>query len=132
MNESRADRRAIDRRVGADLNVILDYDRADLWCFGQRTLIRHEPEAVRSDHSAIMNRYPMTDNHILSNRYVTVADKVVADLRAGINCYLRVNHGALADPHPRLYHGEFTHRAALPKCRISRDIGNAHNSTLRP
>ena len=63
-----ADRRPIDRRVGADLDIVLDHDRRglrDLFVRAVRT--RREAVAVAADHGAVLDDHARADGAALAD-----------------------------------------------------------------
>ena len=78
-----ADRRAIDRRVGADLDVVFDHDVGVLRNLQVRAvLLPREAEPVAADDDAVVQRHAIADDDALANRDLRVDDAVVADPRA--------------------------------------------------
>ena len=64
-----ADRRAIDRRVRADLDVVFDHDVAVLRDLEVRAvLLPREAEAVAADDDAVVQRHAVADDDALANR----------------------------------------------------------------
>ena len=100
-NPRLADRRPIDRRIGADLHVVFDHDAADL-----RNLVvgavgaPREPEPVAPDDRAVLQDDAVADDDALADRDTRVHDAVVADDRAGADRDVRVDDRAGADAAP--------------------------------
>ena len=99
-----ADRRSIDRRVRADLDVVFDDDVGELRNLQMLSVrIFREPEPVAADDGAVEHDNAIAELHALANRYVSMEDAVVADNRAGTDYRVRIddrpgaNSGAFAD-----------------------------------
>ena len=74
-----AGRGAVDRGVGADLDVVLDHHAADLRDLAVAAAVRRETEAVVADHGAGVDDDPIADLGLLADDHVRVEDAVGAD-----------------------------------------------------
>src|SRR5688572_27191473 len=62
------DRAAIDRRVGADFDVVADHDAADLRYFLPLAVVGREAETVRADHGSRVHDATRADAHSVKQR----------------------------------------------------------------
>ena len=89
---------AIDRRVGADFDIVLDDHAADL-----RNLVvgpvglTGEAEPVAADHGAVLDDDPVADRHALAHGDAGVDDAVVPDHGLVTNGDVRMEDRARAD-----------------------------------
>ena len=75
-----ADRRPIDRRVGADLDVVLDDDVGALRNLQVRAVgLPREPEPFAAEHRAVLHDDPVADDDAVANRDLRADDAVLAD-----------------------------------------------------
>src|SRR5947207_1906611 len=74
-----AERGAVDRRSGADLDVVLDPDNADLRDLVVLTLVRSKAIAVRANDDATVNDATITNPGAVVDDGVRIDDAVVAD-----------------------------------------------------
>src|SRR5215207_3706991 len=81
----------VDRRVGANLDVVTDYDAADLRNLLPGATIRRKTEAVGADHGTRMQDATRTDSHAIEQRNSR------ADSSASAYRNVRAQHGARAD-----------------------------------
>src|SRR4249919_2011431 len=64
--------RAIDCRVCADLDVVVDLNNSKLLDFLVAAIDHFETKSVRSDHSAAVNDYARADPASLANRHMRI------------------------------------------------------------
>ena len=75
-----AQRRSVDRGIGADLDIVLDDHAAHLWNFLLTAVgSSREAVAIGPDHGAVLDDHPIPDRHILSDRDLRSNDAVLAD-----------------------------------------------------
>src|SRR5688572_25537447 len=78
------DRRAIDRRIRPDLDVVFDHDGRALGDLAMRAVpAGDEPETVAADDGAVLHDHTLADRAALAHRYARVKNTVVADRCAG-------------------------------------------------
>src|SRR5947208_17077885 len=81
--------RAVDRRIGADLDVIVDLHDPDLRDFLVPARGHFESKTIRADDGPAVNNDPITDRAPLANRNVWINetpspdDAVVSDVAVG-------------------------------------------------
>ena len=103
LNPGAAKTRAIDRRVGADLDVVVDLDDANLWHFFVPAGGHFEAEAVRADDRAAVNDDAIADPDPLPNRDVGINQAAGADDRLVTDITVRAEAGAVANPRARFH-----------------------------
>ena len=87
-NPSATERAAIDSRVGAQLDVVFDDDRADLRKFVVTHVSAHISKTVSANDNSGMQNHAVTDHHAILNEnirmnYAVRADRhLIADFRA--------------------------------------------------
>ena len=117
-----ADRRAIDRRVGADLHVVFDDDVGVLRNLEMRAVgLLGEAEAVAADDGAVLDDDAVADDDALANRHVRVHDAVVADPRAGADGDVRIDDRPRADRRARADGDERADRHVRADRGVARD-----------
>ena len=90
----------IDRRVGADLHIVIDLDDADLRHFLVSARGHFKTEAVRADHGATVNNDAFADPGAFTNRDVGIDQGPRADRRLVPNIAVRTDPRARANLHP--------------------------------
>src|SRR5262249_28325062 len=73
------ERAAVDRRAGADLDVVLEFDRTELRNLLMLAGVEPIAEAVRPDHGVGVNEDAMTDNRPVIQHRVRVDDDIIAE-----------------------------------------------------
>jgi hypothetical protein len=111
-----ADCRAIDRRVGAQLDVVFDDDAGDLRDLLVRAVATaHEAIAVAADHDAILDHDAIANDDAFANRRVGVNDAVTADARARADRDVGKDDGAIANRRALTDRDEGADRDVLPE-----------------
>ena len=116
-----AEHRAIDRRVGADLHVVLDEDPAHLRDLAVRLPVECVAEAVGPDHRARMDDDPPAELDAGAEHHARVEHRVLADLGARPDERERVHAHAGAQDRARLDHGQRADRGGRVDPRVRRD-----------
>jgi hypothetical protein len=106
------ERRAVDRSVGADLDVIFNYDNARLGDLDARAPGARIAESIAADHDSGMENNPVADaasfahdnvrvkyariTHLdfVAEKNTGIEDRVLTDLDAASNEYVRENRDA--------------------------------------
>ena len=110
-----ADRRTIDRRVRAELDVVFDDDGGDLRDLLVRAVAAaDEAVAVAADHDAVLQDDAIADRHALADRDVGMDHAVGADARAGADRDVGKDDRAVADRRA-LANGDERRRARRPR-----------------
>src|SRR5215210_4345165 len=133
---SRADHRvmpgaSVDRRVGADIDIIADDDAPELWNLHRAVRIGRETEPGLTDAHAGMQYDPGADQ-TMAQRYVGPDSAVVTEFDRGCNDRIR------ADPAPRAQTNASLDDDMGPDLAIGRngrgriDDGAGRASRLRP
>ncbi len=104
LNPGSSEAGAIDSRVRADLDIVIDLDNPELGDFFVAVLHEFEPETVRSDHGAAMDDYTRTDSRSLTNRRIRINharssnNTFMTDVRPSAdNCVIADAYGRLND-----------------------------------
>jgi len=90
-------RGTIDRRIGANLDIIFNDYRTNL-----RDLVVsavwfcRKTKSVAANDGAVLHNHPIANLHALADRDVRVDDAVVANLRARTNGHVRMHERARA------------------------------------
>src|SRR5271166_6257761 len=97
-----AQRAAVDRRVGADLDVVADHHAAQLWRGDEAPRRRGEAEAFLADPRAGVNHYPraeyrVADAGMRADAAVRTEDHAFVDHRAGPDPATRTDRRVGAD-----------------------------------
>ena len=96
------DRRAIDRGIGANLDVVFDDDLGVLRNLQMRAVgLSREPEPVAADDHAVVQDDAIADDDAFSDRDMGVQRAVVADRRAGTDDDVRIHDRSRADRRAR-------------------------------
>src|SRR5271166_2049632 len=105
---------AVDGRVSADLDVVLDLEPSDLrkLLVAARRLIAHVTEAVAAEHSAGMN------------------DHAISDAHAGIDGDVRIEITVASDGCPRADHAACPDARALSDVRVFADDDSLFNRNV--
>src|SRR5215813_8870329 len=104
-----SERAAIDGRIGADLDVVLDHHAAHLRDLTVCRPIPRITEAVCAQHGAGVNDHPAAHAHAFADHDVRVEDRVLADLgtRAHVDEWMeagvRADHGSGLDDGQRAH-----------------------------
>ena len=87
-------RSAIDSGIGADLDIIFDFQAADLrkLFVAASRLVAHIAKAVAAEHGTGVNNYAVSKTHAGINRHVRIEITTRSDV------YVRANYAACADP----------------------------------
>src|SRR5437016_6080475 len=103
-SDSRSSQRAaIDAGVRAQLNIIFNDDRADLWKVVIAQVAAHVPEPIGADDYTGMQNDPVTNRHavfeknIRMNQAIASDPYIIPDFRAGANMCAGANDRILAD-----------------------------------
>src|SRR5713226_5558566 len=116
-----AERRAVDRRVGTDLDVVLDEDAAHLRDLPVRLPGERVAEPVGADHRAGVDDHAAPEPDARAEHHARVEHGVLPDLgaradeREGVDAHARAQHRT------RLDHGERAHRRGRVDARVRRD-----------
>ena len=114
-----AHRRAIDGRVGAQLDVILDDDRGHLGNLLVRPIApAHEAVAVAADDDAVLENHAIANRHALTHGHVGMDDAVGADARAGTDGDVGVDDRPIADCRPFPNRDKCADRYVRAKLRV--------------
>src|SRR5436190_16561718 len=89
--------RAIDRRPGADLNVVLDPDDSDLRNLVMLAIVHGEAVSVRADDDTGVNDAPATDAGAIVDDYAGIDDRIVAEGRSGFDRDILENRDVVPD-----------------------------------
>src|SRR5688572_30423550 len=93
-----ADRRAIDRRIRTDLDIVFDHNPADLRDLEPTFLfILGISKTVRSDRRVVMDDAIRTDLAILANGDARMYHRPLADRDTVVDRHVRVNADAIAN-----------------------------------
>src|SRR5205085_2782671 len=93
--------RPIDRRIGANLDVVFDDDVGELLNLQVRAvLLARKAEAVGADDHTVVEDDAVADAHAFADARLRVNDAVVADARTGTDRDVRVDDRARADRRP--------------------------------
>src|SRR5262245_24527726 len=91
-------RRSIDRRVGADLDVVFDHDGGHLRDLLVRAVLAMgKTEPVTADDRAVLNHAARANRDALADRYPGVHEAVRSEHGAGADNRVRVDDGAGPD-----------------------------------
>jgi len=102
-----ADRGAIDRGEGLNLDVVFDDGDAALDDFLVGAVRAFgKAEAIAPNHDAVLERYAMADATEFANDRMRVRQKIVADMRVVIDHHVRMQNGVFPDHHVFANHGE--------------------------
>src|SRR2546423_6614363 len=88
---------AIDCRPGADLNIVLDPDDADLRDLVMLPLVERESVTIGADDHAGMDDAPAADPGAVVDGNARINDAVVADNRAGLDRDALENRDVIPD-----------------------------------
>jgi len=124
--------RAVDRRVGADLDVVADDDVADLGHLVVAPGVERVAEAVAADDDAAVEDAPPADRALLADRDLGIDEAVVADDRARADVAPRHEHGAVADDRVGLDDAVGADRDSGADVRRRREHGAGVDAGLRP
>src|SRR5438874_2624618 len=80
-----AQSRAIDAGVHAQLNIIFNDHRADLWKLVIAHVAAHVPEPIGADYYAGMKNDPATNRHAVFEKYVWMNHAIAADCNVVAN-----------------------------------------------
>lgn len=104
LNPSSSEPGAIDGRVRADFDIVIDLDNPELRDFLVPVLDGFEPETVRSDHGAAVDDYTRADSRSLTNRRIRINyarssnNTFVTDVRPSAdNCLIADAYARLND-----------------------------------
>src|SRR5215204_3289601 len=93
-----ADRRAINRRVRADFDIVFQNDAPDLRDFQPTLLfVLRVAETVRADGRVVVNNAARADTAVFANRDARMDDGIRADFDILINGRVRKNLDIFAD-----------------------------------
>src|SRR6185312_8290496 len=92
---------AVDRRVGADIDIVADHHPAELRYLDRSDRIGSEAESGLADPHAWMQHHPRTDEAV-TQRHIGRDAAVVAELDRGADHRIRPNRAACAEPGPAL------------------------------
>src|SRR5262249_38419383 len=92
-----AERRAVDRGVRADLDVVLQDDRPHLRDLAMRAGLRHEAEAVAADHRPGVQRDPVPDHDLLPHHDPGVGGEGITDPHVLVDGDVGMQDGIAAD-----------------------------------
>ena len=99
-NDGGAERAAVNGGIGADLDVVVDDDIAELKHFPVAALVQHVTEAVRADDGAGMDGDAMAELRSPIQDDIREQADVVAKLAVGPQIIAAHEDGAGAQPHP--------------------------------
>jgi hypothetical protein len=104
LNPGSSEPGAIDSRVRAYLDIVIDLDNPELRDFFVAFLHQFETETVRPDHGAAVDNYTRTDSRSLTNRRVRINqarssnNSFMTDVRPSAdNCVIADAYGRLND-----------------------------------
>ena len=115
-----AQRRPVDRRVGADLDVVLDDHAADLRDLAVRASVEGIAEAVTADHRAGVHDDATAEMHALAQHDPRVQHAPLPHLDAGADVGERMDPNVRADDGAGADHREGADRRARIDARIAR------------
>src|SRR5947208_3096731 len=116
-----AERGSIDRRVRADLDVVLEPYGAHLGNFPVCLAVEDVAEAVGADHGARVDHDALAERGARTERHPRVHDRRLAHLRACPDERQRADPDQGADHSARLDHGERPDRRGRGDARVARD-----------
>ena len=119
---------AVHGGVGSDLDVVADDHVPDLRHLVVATVVEREAEPVAPDHDPRMEDATVPDLATVADRDVGIHQHLRAHRRVGAEIAAGHQHGALADPGPRLDHAMGPHRDALGQ----RHPGRHHRGRMDP
>ena len=99
----RTKRPPVDRRAGADLDIVTDFDVAQLRNFDVFTALKPIAKTVRTDHTVRMDHDSVAENTIVVNHNVRVQNNILreatksTDRSSGIQMTSRTDHGPFPD-----------------------------------
>src|SRR5258706_11367355 len=93
-----ADRRPIDRGVGANLNIVFEHDAGALRNLQVRAVgLPRKAEALAADDGAVLQDDTMPDDDAIADGHLGTDDAVVADRRTGANRDVWIDDGPRTD-----------------------------------
>src|SRR6267143_1718032 len=104
-----AEGRAVDRAVGADLDVVLDHHAAHLGNLAVARAVEGEAEAVGADDGARMHEDAAPEPRAREQRDVRAQHATLTDLHAGAEVRERADARARPDARARLDHDQRAH-----------------------
>src|SRR5881397_2379641 len=107
-DDRRTERAAVDARVGADFNVVLQNDVADLRDLEVLALVEDVSEAVRADDRTGMNADPRADLRAGAERHAREQADVLAHLAIGPDVIAGFEQAARADLRALVDHAQRT------------------------
>src|SRR5262249_45590563 len=105
--------RAVDARVGADLDVVADQDGAHLRHLVGHVAVTHVAEAVGPDHRAGMDGDALAEHAILAYHHARIEPRLLAETRAASDVGAGHDHAIVAHRRPFFDHRVRTERDAL-------------------
>src|SRR3989440_3151188 len=113
-----AEGRAVDRAVGADLDVVLDRHAAHLGNLAVARAVEGEAEAVGADDGARMHEDAAPEPRTREQRDVRAQHAALADLHAGAEVRERTDARARPDARARLDHHQRAHGRRRVDARV--------------
>src|SRR5262245_1213503 len=129
-NDRVADRAAIHRRAGPDLNVILDNNTADLRHFKMPLAAHHKAEAILPDIASRMDNDPIANKCIADGR-IGADRTITSDPDSGADHGICSNDGSCADFDPRADHRTGFYGDAIFHARARVDVRSGEIARLR-
>jgi len=102
LDPSPAEPSAINRRVRADLYVVIDLNDSDLRNFFVTTIDQFESETIRADHCTAMNNNVRSDSRSFANGYVWINQARLADNAFMSNVSVGADHCVVTNRCTRL------------------------------
>ena len=100
-----ADRRAVDARIGLDINAVADPHRARLRnLLPVPGIVLRKPETIGADNRAVLERHVVPKNASFAHYRVRMGKEVAARLHARIENHVRQQGGVRPQPHVRPHH----------------------------
>src|SRR5256885_4193307 len=96
-DDSRAERAAIDRNIGANFNIVMDNHVADLRYFAVNASVEHISESIRADHGPGMNRHALADLRARIHDHVGKTVRLFAQSRIGPDVIAALKNHAWSD-----------------------------------
>ncbi len=127
------DRRTIDRRVRANLHVVLDDDNALLGDLVMSSVaVGDEPESVAADDGAVLHDDTGAQHRTIAHGDAGVQDRVGANPRAGTDHDVGVENDAIADVRVGADDHQRANRDIGAEARVRRDDRARMNAGRRP